>query len=288
MMHSALPRIVVLLLALACAGAGLARDDGRAGRDLLLIDAALAAMPPQRPGTPDLYVLGFAGDGNEYVFGNEVAYLGQLMDQRFGTDGRTLLLANHPQGLEPDARPLATLDNLRHALAGIAGAMDPDEDLLLLYIASHGTARHLLTLSQPGLFDTVLKPGQLRAALDDAGVRHRIVVVSACYSGGFIPALQDPGTIVLTAARRDRSSFGCGDSESATYFGRALLVEGMNRDGDLLEAFEYARRQVARREKIDQLTPSEPQIDVGMEALRRLQAWEAGLQRGPVVPYPHD
>jgi hypothetical protein len=285
---AALPRVVVLLLALAFAGAGAASDDGRAGRDLLLIDAAVAAMPPQRSGTADLYVLGFAGDGNEYVFGNEAAYLQLLMDQRFGTDGRSLVLANHPHALERDDTPLATLDNLRHALAGIADAMDPDEDLLLLYIATHGTAKHLLALSQPGLFDTVLKPGQLRAALDDAGVRHRIVVVSACYSGGFIPALQDPGTIVLTAARSDRSSFGCGDSESATYFGRALLVEGMNRDGGLLGAFEYARRQVARREKIDRLTPSEPQLSVGAEALERLKAWEAATPRGPVLPYPHD
>lgn len=62
----------------------------------------------------------------------------------------------------------------------------------------------------------------------------------------------------------------------------------MNRDGGLLGAFEYARRQVARREKIDRLTPSEPQLSVGAEALERLKAWEAATPRGPVLPYPHD
>ncbi|WP_165967481.1 C13 family peptidase [Luteimonas aestuarii] len=282
-------RLFALLLACCAPGvAGASEASERAARDLQRIDAALAAMPAQRPGAVDLYVVGFAGDGNEQVFGNEVAYLRTLMAQRHGNEGRTLVLANRPDARRREDTPLATLDNLRHALAGIAATMDPEEDLLLVYLASHGTARHQLAVGQPGLFETFLKPTQLRVALDDAGIPRRVVIVSACYSGGFIPALQDAGTIVLTAARHDRTSFGCGDTESATYFGRALLVEGMNRDGGLLDAFQYARRQVARREKMDRLTPSEPQMDVGSDALARLQAWEAGAQRGPVAAYPHD
>lgn len=285
-------RAVALLLALAATAAGAADpSEDRADRDRRQIDATLAAMPAQRPGIVDLYVVGFAGDGNEHVFGNEVAYLETLVSARYGAAGRTLTLVNRPDHdnhRDHDAQPLATLDNLRHALRGVGAAMDPAEDLLLLYLASHGTHKHTLAVSQPGVFETTLTPAQLRASLDDAQVGNRIAIVSACYSGGFIPALRDPRAIVITAARRDRTSFGCGDTESATYFGRALLVEGLNRDDGLLDAFAYARRQVARREKDDGFTPSEPQIDIGEDALVALKAWEASLERGPRVPYPHD
>lgn len=282
-------RLLALLLALGVAGSAVARDDNPfAERDARLIDTALAAMPAQRPGVPDLYVLGFAGDGGENVFGNEVAYLETLMSRRYDTAGRTIALINRPDGARRGDRPLATLDNLRRALAGIGAAMDPGEDLLFLYVTSHGTRKHALTVSVPGHFDMEIKPDPLRAALDDAGIGNRIVIVSACYSGGFVPVLRGPDAIVLTAARRDRTSFGCGDASNATYFGRALLIEGMNRDGGLLEAFEYAKRQIARRETLDELTPSQPQIDAGEDALRALQAWEATLEPTATVPYPHD
>lgn len=270
---------------LAAAGDG---DDAPASRDAALIDARLRAMPAQRPGVPDLYAIGFAGDGRENVFRNEVAYFETLASARFGADGRTIALVNHPDSLEATPRPLATLDNLRRALAGVARAMDPEQDLLLLFMTTHGNRDHTLALSMPERFDATLAPRQLRDALDEAGIRNRVVVVSACFSGGFVPALASPDTVVMTAARRDRTSFGCGDTASATYFGRALLVEGMNRDGGLLQAFDYAKRQVSRRETMEGHTPSEPQLSAGEAILPRLQAWEATLAPAPRVPYPHD
>ncbi len=281
-------RTAVLLLALSPLAAAAQGTGGIAERDIALIDAALSSMPAQRPGVPDLYVVGFAGDGNENVFRNEIAYLETLMAERYGTAGRTIALVNHPDSLGRTPRPLATLQNLRHALSGIGAAMDPDEDLLLLYITTHGSPKFELSVAMPGHFNTSIKPTALRKALDTADIPARIVVVSACYSGGFVPALQEPGTIVMTAARRDRPSFGCGDSTPATYFGRALLVEGMNRDVGLVEAFEYARRQVKRREKAEDLLPSEPQLDIGEQALMRLRAWESTITPTTVVPYPYD
>ncbi|HRN61409.1 MAG TPA: C13 family peptidase [Luteimonas sp.] len=268
-----------------------AADDGDgalATRDATLIDARLRAMPAQRTGTPGLYAIGFAGDGREDVFRNEVAYFETLASARFGADGRTIALVNHPDSLGAAPRPLATLDNLRHALTGVARAMDPELDLLLLFMTTHGNRDHTLALNMPGRFDTTLTPRQLRDMLDETGIRNRLVVVSACFSGGFIPALASPHTVVMTAARRDRTSFGCGDTASATYFGRAFLVEGMNRDGGLLDAFDYAKRQVSRRETMEGYQPSEPQLSVGEAVLPRLHAWEAALVPGPRVPYPQD
>ena len=284
--------LVVLLFAACWPWAGPAAtddgDDALIARDATLIDARLQAMPAQRPGVPDLYAIGFAGDGREDVFRNEVAYFETLASARLGADGRTISLVNHPDSLGEAPRPLATLDNLRQALAGVARAMDPDQDLLLLFLTTHGNRDHTLALNMPERFDAALAPTQLRAALDEAGVRNRLVIVSACFSGGFIPALATPDTLVITAARRDRTSFGCGDTESATYFGRALLVEGLNRDGGLLEAFDYAKRQVSRRETMEGFKPSEPQLSVGESILPRLRAWEATLMPAPRVPYPYD
>ena len=155
-------------------------------------------------------------------------------------------------------------------------------------ITTHGNRDHTLALHMPQRFDATISPRQLRDALDEAGIRNRVLVVSACFSGGFVPVLASPDTLVMTAARRDRTSFGCGDTQSATYFGRAFLVEGLNRDGGLLAAFDYAKRQVSRRETMEGYKPSEPQLSIGDAIQPRLQAWEATLAPGPRVPYPYD
>jgi len=258
-----------------------------AARDRKLLDAAFAAMPAQRPGRPDLYVVGFAGDGREDVFRNEVIYLDALMSARFGARGRVVTLINHAGSLGDAPRPLATLDNFRDALAQIGRAMDRDEDLLLLFITTHGTSDNELVLQLYPLIDATLTPEQLRVALDDSGIRNRVVVVSACYSGGFVPALRGPDTLVITAARHDRTSFGCGSESVATYFGRAWMIEGLNRGTSFIAAYDHATRRIAQRERVDDYEPSLPQIAVGKNIARRLQAWQATLPEAPAVAYPY-
>lgn len=264
-----------------------AHDETIAERDQRLISEALAAMPPQRPGRPDLFVLGFAGDGNEDVFRNEVLYLEQLMDGRFQAGGRVLTLVNHFDSLDEDApRPLATLGNLTRALAGIGEAMDPAEDLLLLFITTHGTEDHELVAELAPLVDELIIPEQLAGAIAQSGVGNRAVVVSACYSGGFLPALRSDDALVITAARKDRTSFGCGAASHVTWFGQAWLVDGLNRHDDFIAAFNDARAAVARREKEEDFTASHPQIHVGTRIRPVLDAWRASFQAGPPVAYP--
>lgn len=51
-----------------------------------------------------------------------------------------------------------------------------------------------------------------------------IAIISACYSGGFIDDdTVRPNRIILTAARRDRTSFGCGTETEYTYYDDCLL-----------------------------------------------------------------
>ncbi|MBS7455879.1 C13 family peptidase [Coralloluteibacterium stylophorae] len=249
-----------------------------------LVDAALGRLRPQTPGRIDLFAIGFAGDGNEGVFRNEVDYLARLLAGRFDAAGRTLRLVNAPDTV--DRLPLATITNLRRALAGIAGHMDVDEDILLLFATSHGSADHRLYVDLPPLPLAQVSPRMLREALDEAGIRWRVVVVSACFSGGFVDALAAPRTLVITAARADRSSFGCGAEADITWFGDAFLVHGLNRTSSLPEAFRIAREQVAAWEAREGETPSEPQYVAGRRIEAHLARWRRTLDgHAPPVPF---
>ncbi len=262
-------------------------DDTAAETTSALLDREIAALAPQRPGHRDLYVLAVAGDGTEAVFRNEVLHLENLATRRLDAAGRVLVLANHPA--DSLQRPLAPADpgNLRRALAGLGDAMDPDEDLLLLYLTSHGTEDHRFLLRRPDRADRLLTPRQLREALDASGIRHRVVAISACYSGGFARALDDPDTLLLMAARRDRASFGCGNDSVATYFGRAWLVDGLNDTLDFSLAFDQAVKRIEQRERAEGLLPSRPQRQQGQRIGATLAAWRAGFTPGPALPYPH-
>jgi hypothetical protein len=281
--------IGVLCLLFACALPSAAQDgegETLGARDQRLLATSFAALAPQRPGQADLYVIGFAGDSAEDVFRNEVDYLETLMTRRFGAKDRVVSLVNHVDSFRKP-RPLATLDNLQRALIGVGRVMDRDEDLLLLFLTTHGTPDHALFLQLPPVFEATITPRQLRAALDASGIRNRVVVVSACYSGGFIPKLRSPDTLVLTAARKNRPSFGCGSDSTATYFGRAWMVDGLNRTTDFIAAFEGAKLRIAAQEKAEDYRPSQPQIDIGEHIAARLHRWQAGLVPGAPVPYPY-
>ena len=112
-----------------------------------------------------------------------------------------------------------------------------------------------------------------------------VLVINACYSGGFIPPLRGPGTLVLTAARSDRSSFGCGSESDITYFGHAWLEDALNHTDNFVDAFDRASREIATWEKREELTPSEPQIDRGSGIEQQLARWREGLKPGPAVPF---
>lgn len=249
-----------------------------------LLQAATQSLAPQRPGHVDLYAVGFAGDGSEPVFRNEVDYFGDLMASRFGAEGRTLRLVNYPGTVEHT--PLATLTNLRQALAAVARRMDTDEDVLLLFLTSHGSQDHRLAVDLDPLPLDQIEPEDLRQALDDAGIRWRVVVVSACYSGGFVDALDDPDTLVITAARADRTSFGCGNDSQITWFGKAFLADALNRTRDFPEAFALASRQVREWELAEGETPSVPQLREGAQIGAKLGQWAQQLPpAAPPVPF---
>lgn len=247
-----------------------------------MLHDALAQLSPRVPGKPNLYLLAFAGDGGEDVFRNEAEYAAQLFTQRFGASTHALVLENNPATLQ--SRPLADWSNLEGALDGLAKVMKP-EDILVLYLASHGDEDHDLLVDMDPLPLDQIGASDLTDILKKHPFKWKVVVVNACYSGGFVPGLRGPGTLVLTAARSDRSSFGCGSDSDITYFGHAWLIDALNRTPDFIAAFTQANGEIGQWEKQDKLTPSEPQIDVGSGIADQLALWRKGFAPGPAIPF---
>lgn len=257
------------------------------GSQLALLDSALTQLAPQRPGVTDMYVLGVAGDSDEDVFRNEVVYLQQLSSQRWDAAGRMVSLINHPQARTGDsATPPATYESLGYALNALGRTLDPEEDVLFLYLSSHGLGDNSFYLHTGRNEEDYLTPGDLAQLLDEAHIGNAVIVVSACFAGGFIPALQAPNRMIITAARKDRPSFGCGNTDSATWFGRAFLVEAMNATNDFNAAYSQTKMTVRRREKEEGERPSEPQFQAGQTITEVLVKWRDGLPVTAAVPYP--
>ncbi|AIF48449.1 C13 family peptidase [Dyella japonica] len=248
-----------------------------------MVHKALAELGPRTPGHPNLYVVAFGADGGEDVFRNEAEYAARMFPQRFGPDAHVVVLENNPGTLE--RHPLATWSNLEETLDGLATLMKPDEDILLVYLTTHGDEDHNLLVDMDPLPLDQIGASDLPDILAKHPFKWKVVVVNACYSGGFVPALQGPGTLVITAARADRSSFGCGADSDITYFGHAWLVDGLNRTTDFMEAYRQASAEIAQWEAKDKLTPSEPQMSVGTGIAEQLALWRKHVTPGPVVVF---
>ena len=220
-----------------------------------LLDDALASVPASTPAV-ELYTLTLGGDGKQSVFLRESDYVSNMLSSRFGAFGQ-IRLVNHRDHLVD--RPMATRENLRRAAATLAERSGP-EDLIFIYLTSHGTSEHELVLDQPRMELSDLPADELAAVLAPLKNRDKVIVISACYSGGFIPTLKDERTLIMTASRADRVSFGCSEEANFTYFGDALFAQALNQTDDLEQAFKLARATVAERELADNFEASEPQI----------------------------
>ena len=220
-----------------------------------LLEDALANVPASTPAI-ELYTLTLGGDGKQSVFLRESDYVSNMLTSRFGAFGQ-IRLVNHRDHLVD--RPMATRENLRRAAATLAERSGP-EDLIFIYLTSHGTSEHELVLDQPRMELSDLPADELAAVLAPLKNRDKIIVISSCYSGGFIPALKDERTLIMTAARADRVSFGCTEEANFTYFGDALFAQALNQTDDLEQAFKLAKATVAERELADSFEASEPQI----------------------------
>jgi hypothetical protein len=243
-----------------------------------LLAEQLQALSPERPGVVDVYAITYSPYADEDVFRRESTMVAGVMAQRFGAEGRTIQLVNH----RDTARELAwaTPLNLQRTIERMAALMNRDEDILFIHLTSHGAHDGVLSTRHWPLTLDSLTPADLKGWLDKANIRYRIVSVSACYSGSWIAPLANEGTLVMTAADADHTSYGCGKGSELTYFGRAMFNEQLRRTWSFEEAHAAARTAIDEREKAAGKSDgfSNPQIRVGSDIrpqLSRLAAERA-------------
>jgi hypothetical protein len=147
----------------------------------------------------------------------------------------------------------------------------------MIHLTSHGGRDGKLAAEFWPLDVDSLTPQLLKTWLDEAGIRYRVISVSACYSVSWIEPLSDPGTLVMTAADASHTSYGCGSGSELTYFGRALFDEQLRHTASFEKAHAAAPIVIEQREREAGKSDgySNPQIRVGDRIRARLAELEA-------------
>lgn len=242
---------------------------------------ALAPLLPQRKGVVDAYVLSVALDSDP-VFGKEAREAARVLARRYDAAGRTITLGG-TDGSAPSPLPMGSPAHVEVALARIAELMNPAEDVLILYATSHG-APYGVVYNDGDQGYGAISPARLARLLDTLGIHRRLLIVSACYSGVFVPVLSGPQTMIVSAASSDRPSFGCAAENDWTFFGDALINRALRKPQPLGSAVDEALGLIAAWEQQASLQPSLPQQSMGDEVKRWLAPLEARMPKAATPP----
>jgi len=243
-----------------------------------MMDRELDRLEDERPGTADLYFVGFAPDARRAGFVADVDAAQRAMDERWNTSGRSVTLVNSP--LTVAERPFASITHLRKVLLEIGDIVNVDEDVVMVYLTGSSGADHTLNAVNPPLDLIGLSPQGLRQLLDAAGIRWRVIVVSTCNAGAWMDALQDDETLVIASSAADASGEDCAGSLRPTAFGSAFF-DGMRHSDDFTRAFEAARRQLAERHAPDPVMSMGSAIAERLKSLQRSGAGRVVAQAAP-------
>ncbi len=267
-----------------------AMSPAQAADDAMRMGEALARLPAQRPGIVDTYIL-TASFWDDPVFENEAKEAAAILARRYDAAERAITLS---AGRGPGAArtyPAATPNNFNAALGRIGKLADPNEDLVIVFFTSHGGPDGAVAMQEKGRLGGSIRALHLRNSLQQANIRSKLVIVSACFSGYFIMPFSNDDTVVLTAAAADKTSFGCEPSRDWTYFGDALFNHALRGGGGIVDAFDQARGLIAKwegdllaqwkaqpaavRAREPAPEPSNPQSNAGDSALARIAKAES-------------
>lgn len=255
-------------------------ERGRSARWLLAdrrkLHQAIDALQPQRAGQIDAYVVSVALDSDP-VFGREAREAAKVLTRRYDASGRALVLT---RGADT---PAGSLESLTLGLARVAELMDKQQDVLVLYATSHG-AKIGIAYHDGDEGYGILSPARLAEILDELGIRNRLLILSACYSGVFVPLLSNETTALLTAASSERTSFGCRAENDWTFFGDALVNHALRKPQPLDDALIEAREMISGWEMSNRLPSSNPQATVGEGVEAWLVPLEARMPRTATAP----
>jgi len=242
-----------------------------------LLAQAFKKLKPSEKNKPDLYMVNFAGYGKQDVFMKEAQFAKSLFDINLGTQGRSLSLINNHK--VNDKMPIASVTNLERSLNYVANIMDKDEDILFLFLTSHGSQKHELSVTLSGLPLNDLSAKKMAYIIKKTKIKWKVIVVSSCYSGGFIKHLKDDYTMILTASKKDHVSFGCDDEADFTFFGRAFFKKSVKESVSFKSAFQKAQTFVHKWENEEKYDHSEPQIWTTNKIEHHLTLWRKTLSQ---------
>ena len=236
-----------------------------------LLQEQFAQLTPSRKGETEIFTLAVAGWADQDVFVKELDGALEALGSVLPIKGRTVRLINRRDTVT--TVPLANFPNFKAAVHAISNVMDKDNDVFVLVMTSHGEQTGFALQLPGGVAE--LTPQQVAAALDGEGIKNRVVIVSACFSGIFVPPLANDNTIVITAADAKHTSFGCAPERDWTYFGDAFFHQSLHAGADFENAFDHARVLIHGWEMMDHATPSNPQGSFGPALVAKLMPFFA-------------
>jgi hypothetical protein len=193
-----------------------------------------------------LIVTGVAGEP-QYAdqFFTQATTMIDALKTRFGVpDSDVVYLAENPARDAAKIKAASTKENIERELTAL-GARSKTGDVLLVMLIGHGNGDG--TTSKFAIPGPDITANDFARVLDGIGGPTIAVVNAASASGGFVAALSGPKRVIVTATKSDMER---NETRFATYFIQAYSSDVADTDKDgrvsVLEAFDYARREVAR------------------------------------------
>lgn len=234
----------------------------------------LNSLPKSQKGTVDLYGIVLGSYSYEDVFMKEVNYVSQRIENKLAMKDHVIKLINNEKTFSEI--PVASISNLTETLNHIGKLSQNDEDILFLYMTSHGSAERGLSVEMSYNHSLMNLSGErLATALKGSQIKNKIIIISSCFSGSLIDPLKDDNTMIITASAKNVQSYGCSEDADLTYFADSYFRHAFEKTTDLEKAFYFAKEYVEEREKKEGLSPpSNPQIFIGKNVRKILEKYK--------------
>jgi hypothetical protein len=241
-----------------------------------LIEQQISRMQQGEIGKKEVFLVVVAGFDTPSVFSNEMRLAADQLSVALHAKNRILFLSNSNKDRE--TLPQVTPFLLQQAVKKLSKKMNSNEDILAMYLVSHGTKQGFVFKANNGYME-IASPYSIQQALKEAETPWNMIFVSACYGGLFVDELKNSKSMVMTAANATNPSFGCDVTNQYTYFGTELLK---NRDFsgkvDWNEIFQDTQRKIKKKEADKYLEHSNPQFWLGDELAEYLASLPKSAQ----------
>jgi Peptidase C13 family len=262
-------RLLVISLSIAligCASSPYQKENKLQSDSKLSKQVAQAKQQIEASKEPRILYAGFAMHAQSKAFRQDVLLASKAV-LSMDPNAVVFKLANPVVGQDADF-PYATRENIEQVINELGSLARPQDKIVLLF-TTHGN-RGILAINAGNQDYREVSAYDLKNWLNKLNDKPVVLALSACYSGSFIDPLKNINRIILTAADKDRNSFGCNYQSSNTFFVEETFGPSFDLNKSLLEVFDVARANIDRKEKRMNLSPaSNPQIEIGA-ALKKL------------------